>query len=261
MRWMVRSESKYTSMKEWLAIFSDTESLEAPRREFIGHRDIITRNLSRYHFIAEQISGNLIEIGCGRGYGLEVLVPRSNKQVGIDISPKFLAGARRGNPGVFLACASGDALPLASDSFDSVIAFDVIEHVQDDFFFTQEIRRVARKGAFIALSTPNRLISSGNRDTPLNRFHMREYLAADFRALLMPVFPSVKIFGQFDPHHTGLSGSTLLDRIPMRWKYLLPHSVQCLLSVAIRSPLRLEDCRFDTENLDHAHTFVALCRA
>ncbi len=247
-------------VEKWLEMFSDVESLEAPRREFVGHRDIITRNLSRYHFIAEQISGRLIEIGCGRGYGLEVLVPRSTKQVGIDISASFLADARRGNPRVCFACASGDALPLASDSFDSIIAFDVIEHVHDDNFFAKEIRRIARKGAFIALSTPNRLISSGNRVTPLNRFHVREYLAAEFRALLMPVFSSVKVFGQFDPHHTGLSGSGLLDRIPIRWKYLLPHGLQCLLSVAIRSPLRLEDCRFDEDNLDRAHTFVALCR-
>lgn len=257
---MDHSGKKRTSVNGWLSIISDTESLEAPRREFIGHRDIITRNLSRYHFIAEQISGRLIEIGCGRGYGLEVLVPRSNGQIGIDISANFLADAHDGNPGVFFACASGDALPLASDSFDSIIAFDVIEHVQDDVYFAKEIRRVARKGAFIALSTPNRLISSGNTVTPLNRFHVREYLASEFRALLAPVFPSLELFGQFDPSYTRLSGNGLLDRIPIGWKYLLPHALQSLLSVAIRSPLRLEDCRFHTENLDHAHTFIALCR-
>ena len=256
---MDHSRKKHTPMKQWLSVISDPESLEAPQREFIGHRDIITRNLSRYHFVAPQVTGTLLEIGCGRGYGLEVLVPRTTTQVGIDISTNFLSDARRGNPTAAFACASGDTLPLASDSFDSIIAFDVIEHAQDDRFFVSEIRRVAREGAFIALSTPNRLIVSGNRVTPLNPFHVREYLAAEFCELLKPMFASVEVFGQFDPHYAGLSGNSLLDKIPVRWKYLLPHNLQSLVSVAIRAPLRLEDCRFDTENLKQAHTFVALC--
>jgi len=249
-----------SQVKKWLEMLSDADCLEAPHREFIGHRDIITRNLSRYHFIAPGVSGALLEIGCGRGYGLEVLVPKSITQVGIDISSNFLADACCGNSTAAFACASGDALPLAAQSFDSIVAFDVIEHARDDLFFISEIRRVARKGAFIALSTPNRLIASGNRVTPLNRFHVREYLASEFSDLLTPNFASVEVFGQFDPQHTGISRDGLLNRIPIRWKYLLPHALQSLLSVTMRSPLRLEDCRFHTENLDHAHTFVALCR-
>jgi 2-polyprenyl-3-methyl-5-hydroxy-6-metoxy-1,4-benzoquinol methylase len=257
---MDHAVKKHTSVRRWLSVISDAESLEAPRREFIGHRDIITRNLSRYHFIAPHVSGSLLEIGCGRGYGLEVLAPRTSVQVGIDISANFLRDARDGNPSAAFACATGDALPLAAHYFDSVIAFDVIEHAQDDVFFLREIRRVARQGAFITLSTPNRLVASGNRITPLNRFHVREYLAAEFCDLVKPVFSSVEVFGQFDPQYGGVSGNSLLDKIPVRWKYLLPHNLQSLFSVAIRSPLRLEDCRFHNEDLDHAHTFVALCR-
>jgi SAM-dependent methyltransferase len=257
---MDSSGKKPEAMKGWLSAIFDAESLEAPQRGFIGHRDILTRNLSRYHFVAPQVAGTLLEIGCGRGYGLEVLAPRTNAQVGIDVSTSFLSDACRGNPSAVFACASGDALPLGANSFDAIIAFDVIEHAQDDRFFVSEIRRVAREGAFIALSTPNRLIVSGNRVTPLNPFHVREYLAAEFCELLKPMFASVEVFGQFDPHSAGLSGNSLLDKIPVRWKYLLPHNLQSLVSVAIRAPLRLEDCRFDTENLKQAHTFVALCR-
>lgn len=257
---MDHSSKKFAPITRWFSVFLDPDSLEAPQRKFIGHRDIITRNLSRYHFVAPQISGTLLEIGCGRGYGLEVLGLRTNAQVGVDVSAKFLKDACRGNPTAVFACASGDALPLASHSFDSIIAFDVIEHAQDELFFINEIRRVARQGAFIALSTPNRLIMSGDRVTPLNPFHVREYLAAEFCELLKPLFASVELFGQFDPQHAGLSGNSLLDKIPVRWKYLLPHNLQSLVSVAIRSPLRLEDCRFHTENLEQAHTFVALCR-
>ena len=248
-------------MKRWLSVLLDAESLEAPQREFIGHRDIITRNLSRYHFVAPQICGALLEIGCGRGYGLEVVVPLTNTQFGVDVSPKFLIDACRGNSGAVFVCASGEALPLGGNSFDSVIAFDVIEHTKDDSLFLAELKRVARRDALFALSTPNRLFTSGNRVTPLNPFHIREYVALEFYDLLKANFASVELFGQVDYHNKGLSRNSLIDRIPVRWKYLLPHNLQSLVSVALRSPLRVEDCRFRKENLEEAHTFVALCRA
>jgi SAM-dependent methyltransferase len=254
------SREKLTPMKRWLSGFLDAESLEAPQREFIGHRDIITRNLSRYHFIAPQMCGTLLEIGCGRGYGLEVVGPRANAQFGIDVSPKFLIDACRGNLGTAFVCATGEALPLAENSFDSVIAFDVIEHTKDDSMFLAELKRVARQDALIALSTPNRLFTSGNRLTPLNPFHIREYVASEFRELLKANFASVELFGQFDQQQKGLSRNSLIDRIPIRWKYFLPHNLQSLISVALRRPLRIEDCRFQKENLGEAHTFVAVCR-
>ncbi len=251
---------KLAEIRRWLSIISDAESLEAPQRDFIGHRDIITRNLSRYHFVAPHVFGRLVEVGCGRGYGLDVLAPKSSAQVGIDISSKFLSDAQRDHPETVFVCATGDALPLVSDKFDSVIAFDVVEHTQDDVAFLAELRRIARRSALIAISTPNRLISSGNRKTPLNSFHVREYLASEFHDLLKDNFRSVEVFGQFDQETSGLSRNGMLDRIPIRWKYFLPHNVQSLLSVAIRPPLRLESCRFLNNNLERAHTFVALCR-
>lgn len=31
---------------------TNVENLEAPNRRFVGHRDILTRNLARYRFVA-----------------------------------------------------------------------------------------------------------------------------------------------------------------------------------------------------------------
>ena len=233
---------------------------EAPERDFIGHRDIITRNLSRYHFVVPHVHGALLDIGCGRGYGFEILAPRSTSQVGVDISRLFLGEAREQFREISFACASGDALPLAASSFDALLAFEVIEHVEDDSYFLKELKRVARRDAFIALSTPNRLISSGKSVKPLDPFHVREYEAAEFYRLLKPIFSSVELFGQHERVRDQFSRNRLLDRVPIRWKYLFPHYIQTLLSVALRPPLRLVDCRFHNENLEQAHTFVALCR-
>jgi SAM-dependent methyltransferase len=252
---MAASWKNLLQMTMWLP-----DRWEAPERDFIGHRDFITRNLSRYHFVAPHVHGALLDIGCGRGYGFEVLVPRTTPQVGIDISREFLTQARDQFPEISFACASGDALPLAASSFDSVLAFEVIEHVQDDFYFLKELKRVARRDAFIALSTPNKLISSGKSVKPLDPFHVREYEATEFYQLLKPVFSSVQLFGQHERVGGRLSRNSFLDRVPIRWKYFFPHYIQTLLSVALRPPLRQEDCRFHNENLEQAHTFVALCR-
>ena len=134
--------------------------------------------------MAPHVHGAMLDIGCGRGYGFEIVAPRTTTQVGIDISKEFLTKARDQFAEISFTCASGDALPLAASSFDSVLAFDVIEHAQDDLHFLAELKRVARRGALIALSTPNRLVSSGKSLKPLDPFHVREYEAAEFYQLL-----------------------------------------------------------------------------
>jgi SAM-dependent methyltransferase len=233
---------------------------EAPERDFLGHRDIVTRSLSRYHFVAPNVHGVVLEIGCGRGYGFEVLTMKSTRQIGIDINREFLYKARDQFPPVSFACASGHELPFRDHSFDSIIAFEVIEHIADDLSFLGELKRVARNSAFIAISTPNILLASGTSAKPLDPFHRREYRASDFDRLLNQIFSSVNLFGQHERADNQISTNNFIDRIPIRWKYFFPHHVQSLLSVALRPALRLEDCRFQNENLENSHTFVALCR-
>jgi SAM-dependent methyltransferase len=234
---------------------------EAPDRGFFGHRDIVTQSLSRYNFVAPHVRGALLDVGCGRGYGFEILTREDGIRVGIDISTDFLTEAREQYPGVFFACCSGDELSLDNSSFDSIVAFEVIEHAKDDLHFLEELKRVSRKDGLIAISTPNRLISSGSSDKPLDRFHHREYEAAEFYRLLMRNFSTVELFGQHERVNSHSPRNRLVDRIPIRWKYCFPHYMQGLLSVTLRPPLRLEDCVFLKDDLEQAQTFVALCQA
>jgi SAM-dependent methyltransferase len=239
------------------------ERFEAPDRTFMGHRDILTRSAARYLFVAPHVIGSVLDVGCGRGYGLDVIETKGSVAVGVDASLDFLRDAKARLTAAPLVNASGDKLPFASGSFDSIISFDVIEHIDDDRGFLGEIKRIAREDALIAISTPNRLASSGRRDIPLNRFHVREYLSDQLHSLLAGTFSTVTIFGLFE-RAAGNSARTtvsrLVDRIPVRLKYLLPAHIQDLFSVTIRPPLKLEDIQFECEQLEMAHTFVALCR-
>src|SRR5262245_35743639 len=181
-------QEEYLMRGLWNSLYHVTSSWsdrwEAPERDFLGHRDILTRSLSRYHFVAPNVDGVLLEVGCGRGYGFEVLSMKSTSQIGIDISRQFLGKARDQFPSVSFACASGSALPFQDHFFDSIIAFEVIEHIADDVSFLRKLKRVSRKNAFIAISTPNILLASGTSAKPLDPFHFREYQATEFIHLL-----------------------------------------------------------------------------
>ena len=243
-----------------MTMFAKSSQLEAPNQRFIGHRDQVTQSMARYHFVASCLSGTLLEIGCGRGYGFEVMRKHSMTQCGLDISLPFLHEARAQVTGAALVCASGDRLPLCSNVFDAIVAFEVIEHVGDEIAFLNEVKRVARNPCVVAISTPNRSFVSGNSQKPLNRFHVREYYAGDFQECLNKVFSSAKIWGQHERSAQARPANRLLDHIPVRWKYMLPIQLQGLISVALRPPLRLSDCLFESDQLDQAHTFVALCQ-
>ena len=49
---------------------------------------------------------------------------------------------------------SGAALPFAAQSFDAVLAFEILEHVKDDQGVLDEMARVLRPGGIVAVSVP-----------------------------------------------------------------------------------------------------------
>lgn len=116
-----------------------------------------------YSFIAQQIAGqSVVDVGAGTGYGVEILQNAGCEAYGIDLLP---AAANVEYMGIE---------NLNGQSFDWVVCCDVIEHVDADIAFFNEMLRVARKGVFI--TTPNFNVWHAH-----NRFHCREYTPLEFR--------------------------------------------------------------------------------
>jgi len=63
--------------------------------------------------------------------------------------------------------------------------------------YLQEIRRVLRPGGVAILTTPNAAIRLDPGMTPWNRFHVREYRAAELEVSLGEVFDGVEVLGMF----------------------------------------------------------------
>jgi ubiquinone/menaquinone biosynthesis C-methylase UbiE len=50
-----------------------------------------------------------------------------------------------------IGCNLEEGIPLPDDSFDIVVALDVVEHLEQAHFIVQDMMRVARKGIIVSL--------------------------------------------------------------------------------------------------------------
>src|SRR6185295_4821465 len=174
--------------------------------EFTGERvipgqvdaDLLNEHLARYAFAARlSRRKQVLDAGCGSGYGSAELARNATGVLGIDRSEEAIEFARAAYPAPNLRFEVGDCagLPVPDASIDLVVAFEVIEHLEDWRGFLREVRRtLAPAGQFI-VSTPNKLYYSESRKSAgPNPFHVHEFEFEEFRAGLGEVFPYVSMF-------------------------------------------------------------------
>lgn len=155
-------------------ITSDQEPSDGP----IHHR-----LLKPYVVVADWVQGDVLEVGCGEGRGIGLLMPRAASFTALDKIEPVLVNLRRKFPqGKFIA---GHFPPFQADSgvFDCVISFQVIEHIQYDRAFLKEIYRVLKPGGKAWITTPNRPMSLTR-----NPWHIREYTGAELLTLAKEIF-------------------------------------------------------------------------
>ncbi len=149
---------------------------------------VFQRSLLAYHYAAQRIKGgDVLEIGTGAGYGVEIIAPRATHFVSIDKHPPRLDDLPS-NCEIIKGVAP--KLPFASGSFDYVVSFQVVEHIEADSEFIAEIARVLRPGGELIISTPNAPLSLTR-----NPWHVREYSAEQFTALLSTHFSHIDAMG------------------------------------------------------------------
>lgn len=106
--------------------------------------------------------GTLLDVGCGNGI---YVGQRAGFAVGADIAvPQSFAF--KGRPFIVADAAH---LPFDTQSFDTVSAFETIEHVDDPVNVLRELRRVTKTvGIF---TVPNAVVSPGQRRSNLIFHH------------------------------------------------------------------------------------------
>ena len=155
---------------------------------------VAAEHLARYRWAASFCDGRrVLDAGCGAGYGTELLNQAGAANVvGVDVSEAALTLARAAvSDGV--TCEPGDvaALSYPDDSFDVVVCFEVIEHVEDPERVLDELRRVLRPDGLLLLSSPNR-----TRYVPGDPHHRHEYTRPELQEALGRRFESARVISQ-----------------------------------------------------------------
>lgn len=100
--------------------------------------------------------GSLLEIGSGTGALLRHLLRQGVPARGVEISAERIADGRRLYGELPIDKVDGVALPFPDGSFDTVLSFDVFEHIRDSDAHLREVRRVLKPGGRYLLQTPNK---------------------------------------------------------------------------------------------------------
>jgi SAM-dependent methyltransferase len=149
------------------------------------------QRLLKPYVIADQwIKGDLLEVGCGEGRGIDKMLPAIKSYAAIDKIESAIAQLQAKYPEEKFVSGHLPPLPYQDNSFDSVVSFQVIEHIQDDILFLKEILRVLRPGGVALVTTPNRLQSLSR-----NPWHIREYTSQELAQLARTIFPKVEMKG------------------------------------------------------------------
>jgi SAM-dependent methyltransferase len=160
------------------------------------HRGTYTEaeHQARYGWGAPLAMGrDVLDAGCGVGWGSGLLAQAGARRVvGIDIDEPALANARE-RAGASAEFVHGDllALPFDDDSFDLVVCFEAIEHVDDPGRALDELRRVLRSDGLLVISSPNKGVYPAG-----NPHHVHELTSAELEATLRERFANVAIHRQ-----------------------------------------------------------------
>lgn len=187
---------------------------------------IFLRHVFVYEWVKEKLSGRVLEIGFGDGYGTDYLRKEGIDIVAVDVDEESVMRACEKYPETKFFHYDGILLPYPDKSFDCIISFQVIEHIQDDSAFLKEIYRVMKPGGVAYITTPNRKYRLKDDAKPWNPFHIREYSGSQLNSIASTIFDQVSISGV---HGIGDVHQKEIDRVRhsknakhSRWKRWIP---------------------------------------
>ncbi len=215
------------------------------------------RHLAVYEWIAARVAGaRVADLACGEGYGSAVLARRAAEVVGVDANPEAHEHAtlRYTAPNLRFERALVEGY---DEPRDAIVFLQTIEHVADPGALLEGFARAAPVSY---VSTPNRLtLAPAGAQKSDNPWHLREYTAAEYRALLAPVFSSFELFGVFHARKLRLHELAIRagwDRVHPALRITKPFYDRFVPAIAASDFVLRPEANCD---LDRALDFVAVC--
>lgn len=206
---------------------SDTLAVEDRHWWYRGRRRIV---LDAVRSLSLPGQPRILDAGCGSGRNL-VELARFGEAVGLEPSPRGAEVARARGAGEVVE-AGIDAMPFEDSSFDLITCLDVLEHIEDDRGALHELRRVARPGGILLITTPAYPWLWSSHDE-LNR-HCRRYTrrvlldraveagwrplrTTHFNALLLPVAAAWRLAERARPNQPAPTSELVRTPASLNW--------------------------------------------
>ena len=162
-------------------------------------REIWYEHWHRYALVRAWARGRrVLDAACGEGYGSALLAEVADSVLGLDVAPAAVAHAReRYGATANLRFDQADAtrLELAPGSFDLVVSFETLEHVEAQDALLDGLGNALTDDGLLVISSPDKATYSdavGFR----NEYHVRELYRDEFEALLRRRYPYVRLYAQ-----------------------------------------------------------------
>lgn len=181
-------------------------------------------HLARYYFARKFAEGkNVLELGCGTGYGARLLADNAHKVLACDMNQKSLDFANKNYSAPNLEFFKMDVTSTFPEkSFDVVISFEVFEHIYPDQVsqYLNTVKKALKPNGKFILSTPNHdvVMKSG---MPIPEFHINNLGSGELKKLLSKHFSEVEILGQIPPMNPLKKIIYFADRWNLRHSLLI----------------------------------------
>lgn len=140
--------------------------------------------------------GCVLDVGCGAGAtGAALAAAGAERRVGVELDTEA-AELARGSYDAVHAGRAEEIVPALGERFDTILCYDVLEHLTDPAGFLRDLRAVAVVGARLHVSVPNARHWSLVRDLVVrgtfgyaeaghrDKTHLRWFTRRDLVALL-----------------------------------------------------------------------------
>jgi 2-polyprenyl-3-methyl-5-hydroxy-6-metoxy-1,4-benzoquinol methylase/DNA-directed RNA polymerase subunit RPC12/RpoP len=141
--------------------YIDHYEKDAYTSDYFAKRDPGTEHIERRtrEYIAAQVKGNagrILDVGCGKAWVAQLFCPAGFDVVSMDISIRNTSKALKKFPFDHHSAIVADAfhLPFRKNTFDFIIASEIIEHVHDPKTFILNLFSILKPGGKLIITTP-----------------------------------------------------------------------------------------------------------